>query len=209
MDAQEQAGPLTAVFARNVNAAPCPCPVPQVYGVSTLDQLERGAAQRQDLVAPLLKLDYNFGDHSATTRLNFTKNETDGFTGFAGSQTFVRGRVESNFENFFNEGWAISQSLTSVFGPLTINEFRFSISQEKRPRRTRSGGPETVISDTGGTARHNEAVKETIPASQLLVFEVKDGWEPLCTFLGVPVPDEPFPRTNNREEFWDLVNANA
>ena len=56
---------------------------------------------------------------------------------------------------------------------------------------------------------HNEAVKETIPANQLLIFAVKDGWEPLCTFLDVPVPDEPFPRTNNREEFWDLVNADV
>ena len=53
---------------------------------------------------------------------------------------------------------------------------------------------------------HNEAVKSAIPADQLLVFEVKEGWEPLCNFLGRPVPDEPFPRTNNREEFWDLVS---
>ena len=54
---------------------------------------------------------------------------------------------------------------------------------------------------------HNDAVKKTIPASQLLVFEVKDGWEPLCAFLGVPAPAEPFPRTNDREEFWDRVNG--
>lgn len=54
---------------------------------------------------------------------------------------------------------------------------------------------------------HNNAVKETIPASQLLVFEVKQGWEPLCQFLDVPVPKEPFPRTNHREEFWDRVNG--
>lgn len=56
---------------------------------------------------------------------------------------------------------------------------------------------------------HNEAVKDTIPASQLLVYAIKDGWEPLCTFLDVPVPDEPFPRTNDRSEFWDLVNAST
>lgn len=55
---------------------------------------------------------------------------------------------------------------------------------------------------------HNEAVKKTIPADQLLVFEVRQGWEPLCEFLGVPVPDEDFPRTNHREEFWDRVNGN-
>ena len=54
---------------------------------------------------------------------------------------------------------------------------------------------------------HNDAVKNTIPAKQLLVFEVKDGWEPLCTFLGVPTPTETFPRTNHREEFWDRVEG--
>ena len=54
---------------------------------------------------------------------------------------------------------------------------------------------------------HNEAVKEAIPASQLLLFEVKQGWGPLCDFLGVPVPAEAFPRTNHREEFWDRVNG--
>ena len=54
---------------------------------------------------------------------------------------------------------------------------------------------------------HNEAVKATIPPEQLLVFEVKQGWAPLCGFLGVPAPDEPFPRTNNREEFWDKVSG--
>lgn len=54
---------------------------------------------------------------------------------------------------------------------------------------------------------HNEAVKETIPANRLLVYEVKQGWGPLCDFLDVPVPDMDFPRTNDREEFWDRVNG--
>jgi hypothetical protein len=52
---------------------------------------------------------------------------------------------------------------------------------------------------------HQEAVKATIPESRLLVFQVKDGWDPLCKFLGSPVPSEPFPRTNDRGEFWDRV----
>lgn len=54
---------------------------------------------------------------------------------------------------------------------------------------------------------HNEAVKKAIPADKLLVFEVKDGWGPLCEFLGVPIPDGEFPRTNHREEFRDRVNG--
>lgn len=54
---------------------------------------------------------------------------------------------------------------------------------------------------------HNDAVKATIPARQLLVYQVKDGWGPLCAFLGVPEPDGPFPRTNDRGEFWDKVSG--
>jgi len=52
---------------------------------------------------------------------------------------------------------------------------------------------------------HNEAVKAMIPAKRLLVYEVKQGWGPLCEFLGAPVPDEPFPRSNDRSEFWELA----
>lgn len=46
-----------------------------------------------------------------------------------------------------------------------------------------------------------EEVKATIPADRLLVYEVRQGWEPLCGFLGVPVPDRPFPRTNDGDSF--------
>ena len=38
-----------------------------------------------------------------------------------------------------------------------------------------------------------------------VVYEVKDGWEPLCAFLGKRVPDTPFPKTNNRQEYWELA----
>lgn len=54
---------------------------------------------------------------------------------------------------------------------------------------------------------HNEAVRAAIPEEQLLVFDVRQGWEPLCEFLDAPVPDEAFPRTNHLEEFWDRVNS--
>ena len=48
---------------------------------------------------------------------------------------------------------------------------------------------------------HIEEVKRAIPPERLLVFEVKQGWAPLCKFLGVPVPETPFPRVNERENF--------
>lgn len=47
---------------------------------------------------------------------------------------------------------------------------------------------------------YNQEVIDTIAPERLLVFHPKDGWEPLCAFLGVPVPAEPFPRVNSREE---------
>ena len=43
---------------------------------------------------------------------------------------------------------------------------------------------------------HNAKVKATIPPENLLVWNLKDGWEPLCKFLGKPVPDKPIPREN-------------
>jgi hypothetical protein len=45
--------------------------------------------------------------------------------------------------------------------------------------------------------RHNEEVKRHVPPERLLVYEVKEGWGPLCEFLDVPEPDEPFPRLND------------
>lgn len=49
--------------------------------------------------------------------------------------------------------------------------------------------------------RHNEAVRAEVPADQLLVFEASEGWAPLCEFLGVPVPEEPYPKVNTTEDF--------
>jgi hypothetical protein len=49
---------------------------------------------------------------------------------------------------------------------------------------------------------HNRDVVATVPSQRLLVFDVKEGWEPLCTFLGVPVPaSEPFPHVNDAADF--------
>lgn len=50
---------------------------------------------------------------------------------------------------------------------------------------------------------HEAAVKAAIPAERLLVHSAKEGWAPLCAFLGVPVPDAPYPRTNSKEEFFE------
>jgi hypothetical protein len=48
---------------------------------------------------------------------------------------------------------------------------------------------------------HEEEVRRSISPERLLAYDVSQGWEPLCAFLDVPVPDIPFPRTNTSEEF--------
>jgi hypothetical protein len=57
--------------------------------------------------------------------------------------------------------------------------------------------------------RHNEKVKSKLPADRLLVWEVKQGWEPLCEFMGVEVPDEPFPHLNDTESFRAMFGMPA
>jgi hypothetical protein len=52
---------------------------------------------------------------------------------------------------------------------------------------------------------HEAEVLEAIPPGRLLVYRVGAGWEPLCAFLGVPVPDAPFPETNSTAEFTAKV----
>ena len=49
--------------------------------------------------------------------------------------------------------------------------------------------------------RHNRQVKESLSREKLLVFDVKEGWEPLCRFVGAPVPDKSFPHLNDTEAF--------
>jgi hypothetical protein len=49
--------------------------------------------------------------------------------------------------------------------------------------------------------RHTDEVLSTVPKDRLLVYQAGDGWEPLCAFLGVAVPETPFPRENTRAQF--------
>lgn len=52
--------------------------------------------------------------------------------------------------------------------------------------------------------RHNAEVRRRVPRSRLVEWQAQDGWEPLCKALGMPVPSEPFPRANTREDFLTL-----
>lgn len=48
-------------------------------------------------------------------------------------------------------------------------------------------------------------VQAAFSADRLLTYHVGDGWEPLCRFLGKPVPNVPYPRTNPKEDFHAML----
>lgn len=56
---------------------------------------------------------------------------------------------------------------------------------------------------------HTQAVRDAIAPERLLVYDVREGWEPLCGFLGVAVPPTPFPRVNSTAEYRGNNLSNA
>lgn len=52
-----------------------------------------------------------------------------------------------------------------------------------------------------------EEVKKTVPPEKLLVFEAREGWEPLCNFLSVPAPTVPYPKGNDSEQFHKRIKV--
>src|SRR5262245_5697603 len=57
--------------------------------------------------------------------------------------------------------------------------------------------------------RHNEDVRRKVPAERLLVYRIEEGWEPLCSFLGVPVPEGPMPHLNDTKSFRAMFGMPA
>jgi hypothetical protein len=68
------------------------------------------------------------------------------------------------------------------------------------------GGPETTPEAMAeAMERFQDEVQESVPSERLLVWSVTDGWEALCEFLDVDVPDMPFPHLNDSKEFNERV----
>lgn len=108
------------------------------------------------------------------------------------------------------EGWV--ESITSQFQQ--IRSLKLPVPRLKRMKRILetyavNGLFEGRMDDRAFMAeffeRHTEAVKAFVGSDNLLVYSVKEGWDPLCTFLGVEAPEEPFPRLNERGGFREMA----
>lgn len=74
------------------------------------------------------------------------------------------------------------------------------------------GPPESTFDDRAfaqSMHRWNERVKREIPADRLLVWDPREGWEPLCAFLEVAVPSEPLPNVNDAAGFKEGITGGA
>lgn len=56
---------------------------------------------------------------------------------------------------------------------------------------------------------HNFEVQRTIAPERLLTYDAAHGWQPLCEFLDVPVPDQSYPLTNTAAEFKESARDRA
>jgi hypothetical protein len=85
--------------------------------------------------------------------------------------------------------------------PLPGDDGSFAAMRDKLLERT--FGPRWYEPETAMAAyeRHNGLVRSQCPPDRLVEWTPSDEWDPLCRALGVPVPDEPFPRTNSANEF--------
>ena len=70
--------------------------------------------------------------------------------------------------------------------------------EQKGPYAGNHHDRETLIA---AMERWNDQVKDYVPADRLVVWQPADGWEPICEALGKPVPDKPFPRLHDTNEF--------
>ena len=83
---------------------------------------------------------------------------------------------------------------------------------QARNKRILGVGLHGSLEDVEFYDRHNEHVRSVVPSERLLEFEPKDGWEPLCQFLGVPVPTDQagnkleYPHVNDTESIRRGLN---
>jgi len=123
-------------------------------------------------------------------------------TAYPGSKVILTTRNAERWYQSYSETIAKLMSAADEAPPHLKAWFDMSVAVI-----TRSGLGAKTSRDDIIKAFENRAdeVKKAVPPHRLLVYEVKDGWEPLCAFLETPVPSTPFPNTNNTGEFWELV----
>lgn len=115
--------------------------------------------------------------------------------------------AESWYESFRE---TIYQGLTRPLPPEPAwLEDLMAVNRELIFERALRGRPDDRASVIRCFEEHNEAVRSEVPAERLILYEVGSGWAPLCKALTIPIPDDPYPRTNSTQEFRERMSLGA
>ena len=107
--------------------------------------------------------------------------------------------VESWWESYSNTIMIALQNIPED-APAHVREVREMAAMMWR-EKTFAAPLDDKVAAFAAYERYVDDVVQSITDDRLLCFDVRDGWAPLCEFLGRPIPDEDFPRTNNASEF--------
>src|SRR5215831_179705 len=112
---------------------------------------------------------------------------------------------ESTMNTIYKFGHMWQVSLLGIFVPRLrkFSEMTRKLVWERAHRGEMEDRPKAL-------AQYKQLIDDAqsaIPAYRLLVFSADQGWEPLCKFLGVPVPTEPFPNVNDRATMQKVITT--
>ena len=115
---------------------------------------------------------------------------------------------EKWYESAYNTIYAISKVMPRWSGLINPQRAKFRKIIGDQIWKRQFGDFEDRQQSIATFAQHNEEVKQSVPLERLLVFDVKQGWAPLCQFLGVPIPQgKPFPHLNDTAEFRKRIRV--
>jgi hypothetical protein len=118
--------------------------------------------------------------------------------------------LASMYKTIFADGF-IDSLIGSPIGPMVANMQQVMIGltgmAPPPPGVEPPPGPPPKEALLAMREAHNGQVKAGVAPGRLLVFDVKEGWGPLCRFLGADVPTTPFPRVNEAEGFHSRFAA--
>jgi len=98
------------------------------------------------------------------------------------------------------ESWHASMEKT-IFHSLRNSTDRDSVGVRLIAERVFGGQLDDSAHAMAIYERNNREVRTALPPERLLVHHLGDDWDPLCRFLGRPVPDTPYPRRNSAKQF--------
>jgi hypothetical protein len=109
------------------------------------------------------------------------------------SQTIL---VPGRIFRFLNKVSPFFRKLAEMTNYLFMGTFRFN-----EPRGVTLGDKDAAIQ----SYMRNSEEARTFDPERTLIFDVRQGWEPLCNFLGKEIPSQPFPHANTRADFQKLI----